>query len=266
MSERLDAQRLDTLLKTCKVTDLKDDDEIAELPNEEVVLYRDGTHRYFLVDEDKIPKPGLKALTSVTGILGIIGSRQKTDGLIRWAVKEVQEGRDPFATRDNAATRGRSIHLAMERLARDGEIPSLHDFPEDDRPYVTGLANFWLKHRIKAEHTELIVADTGEGYAGRLDLLAEIDGKRMVLDLKTGKGRVYDEALVQVAAYRKALVASGYGPTDGAAVLGLAGDGSYTYVESLVHPGQFLEVVAVHQLLKDVRKLRPDPEVFPVAA
>jgi hypothetical protein len=47
------------------------------------------------------------------------------------------------------------------------------------------------------------------GYAGTLDLLCEVDGRRAVVDWKTGR-RVYQEAHLQNSAYRRALDEMGH--------------------------------------------------------
>jgi hypothetical protein len=57
---------------------------------------------------------------------------------------------------------------------------------------------------------EQTVYSVTHGYAGTLDLLAEVGGKLTVIDWKTGK-RVYPEAHLQNAAYRHALREMGHG-------------------------------------------------------
>lgn len=51
---------------------------------------------------------------------------------------------------------------------------------------------------------EQTVFSATHGYAGTLDLLAEIEGKQTVVDFKTGKS-IYGEAMLQNVAYQEAL-------------------------------------------------------------
>lgn len=55
-------------------------------------------------------------------------------------------------------------------------------------------------HDVKFIASELMVADPVVGYAGTLDLVAVVDGRRAVVDLKTSSG-IWPEMYLQVAAY-----------------------------------------------------------------
>ena len=149
----------------------------------------DGKRRGYRVDGKVFP--------SVTTILGVI---DKWGPLMHWAVQETKAGRDYRETRDTAATRGTSVHDALEVLATEGTPPSLTDFPEEDRGYVSGLCSWWLDHEPKAVLVEQIVASKRLRFAGRFDLLAVIDGTTHLLDLKTS-GRVYETHHLQAVAY-----------------------------------------------------------------
>ena len=69
----------------------------------------------------------------------------------------------------------------------------------------------WRKSvNLKPLYVEQVVYSTQYGYAGTLDLLAEVDGVLTVIDWKTGKA-VYAEAHLQNAAYRQAIREMGHG-------------------------------------------------------
>lgn len=69
----------------------------------------------------------------------------------------------------------------------------------------------WRKtHKVKPITVEQVVWSHKYGYAGTLDLLAEVDGFLTVVDWKTGKA-VYSEAHLQNAAYRQAIREMGHG-------------------------------------------------------
>jgi hypothetical protein len=68
---------------------------------------------------------------------------------------------------------------------------------------------------LKPIAVEQVVYSRKHGYAGTLDLLAEVDGVLTVIDWKTGKA-VYSEAHLQNAAYRYAIREMGHGyPKEG---------------------------------------------------
>src|ERR1700756_5125870 len=69
----------------------------------------------------------------------------------------------------------------------------------------------WKKSvNLKPIWIEQTVWSKQHGYAGTMDLLAEVDGKLTVVDWKTGKA-IYPEAYLQNAAYRHALREMGHG-------------------------------------------------------
>lgn len=77
----------------------------------------------------------------------------------------------------------------------------------------------WAKSvELKPIFVEQVVYSPKFGYAGTLDLLAEVNGKLTVLDWKTGKA-IYPEAHLQNAAYRQAIREMGHGdPVQGIVV------------------------------------------------
>lgn len=85
-------------------------------------------------------------------------------------------------------------------------------------PHVTDKATWafmawedWKKSvNLKPIYVEQTVWSDEYGYAGTMDLLAEVNGKLTVVDWKTGKA-IYPEAYLQNAAYRYALREMGHG-------------------------------------------------------
>jgi hypothetical protein len=68
---------------------------------------------------------------------------------------------------------------------------------------MEGFFQFLLDWTPKYEFTEATVVSDTYGYAGTLDSIAVIDGKRYILDIKTGRF-VYPEVALQLAAYSRA--------------------------------------------------------------
>ena len=67
---------------------------------------------------------------------------------------------------------------------------------------------------------EQTVWSTQHGYAGTLDLLARVNGKRMLIDFKTSKS-CYAEYDLQNVAYQAALAEMGHGACDGGLIVRL---------------------------------------------
>lgn len=69
-------------------------------------------------------------------------------------------------------------------------------------------------------YTEFTTHSMTHRYAGTADMLAMVNGRRVVLDLKTSKS-VYAEYFLQIAAYARAVDEMGHGPVEGGIVLRL---------------------------------------------
>lgn len=205
------------------------------------IAYNDEKHRYD-VDGERYP--------SVTTLLGVI---DKSGPLMAWAVRETKEGRDYRETRDTAATRGTSVHDALEVLATDGTPPSLSDFPEEDRGYVQGLCSWWLEAKPEPLMVEQVVASRLNRFAGRFDLLANIGGESWLVDLKTS-GSVYPEMHFQIAAYELALVECGWPRPDHGGILRVDQEGTYEFVVARATEEDFLTVASLYESLKRVRR------------
>lgn len=92
------------------------------------------------------------------------------------------------------------------------------------------FAEWYKKHDVeKVYFIEEEMVSEEYAYGGTLDMYAKIDGKRTVLDFKTGKD-IYDSHYLQLAALKQLLIEQGKKPED-SAILSLGrvkGDG-YKY-------------------------------------
>lgn len=70
-------------------------------------------------------------------------------------------------------------------------------------PSVLAFEDWRNQHKVSALDVEKTVVSKDYSYAGTLDVLAEIDGKTGILDLKTSTG-IWDEYSLQLAAYFQA--------------------------------------------------------------
>lgn len=169
---------------------------------------RDGFYRLVVNGEEQ-------KYASVTTILGVINK----PALVNWAAKTAANLvlEDPYeyntaekaaggiyGARDKAASRGSTVHSAVESILYGNAVDSA-TMPEKFRGYVAAFGKFCADHIPAPEHVELTVYNTVIGYAGTTDFLGTLRGntdERWLLDWKTGL-RVYDEAGLQVRAYRE---------------------------------------------------------------
>jgi hypothetical protein len=93
--------------------------------------------------------------------------------------------------------------------------------------YLASFRNFLEDHSPVFLATEATVYSMAESYAGTLDAIVEIGGRRLLIDYKTGKA-IYPDVCLQLAAYahaEKVLLDDGTSvdmlPVDGAAALHL---------------------------------------------
>lgn len=157
-----------------------------------------------------LPKDGLPPWSERQGIRGTMEAlRQGLIGLGTTDDEAVQIVRGnqlgANAARDDAADRGLNVHALLEQYMLTGNAPNPADHPFLHRPFIRALVRWLLKADPEPVAVELLVADPERSYAGRLDLLARIDGRLVLVDLKTQEnGAIYDSAHIQVMLYRQA--------------------------------------------------------------
>lgn len=127
---------------------------------------------------------------------------------------------------------GTKVHDYCEMVAK-GERYSLTNEKKEVRKRVEQFCNWMSKYSPKIIDTEFVVFCKEFNYAGRVDLLAEIDGDRVLIDYKTSKD-VYDKHKLQLMLYRYGLEEGGV-DIDRCAVL-LLKNNDYKFVEVDYHP------------------------------
>jgi len=102
-----------------------------------------------------------------------------------------------------ARDRGSAVHALCERYA-NGERSDKHGRYMAGLEYVRGFAEWLAVYGVYAEAAECRVYGkiNGKAYAGTFDLLAIINGKRVLVDIKTGAKAKWHP--VQLAAYAMA--------------------------------------------------------------
>lgn len=167
-------------------------------------------------------------MPSVTGILRDTWPKPQ---LLDWYARE---GANAPAVLANASARGKAVHLFIETFLTTGEMLDFDAFPPDFRGYLTGAARFlWeFDPRPMPGGVERLVCHPELRYAGRLDLIALIEGAVTLVDFKSNpKGAIYKEAHVQSVAYMNADHRCGGEPIDRVLLVGIAEDGSLNPVE-----------------------------------
>lgn len=192
--------------------------------------------RFYLVDGESLP--------SVTHILQVIGK----PALINWAANQertlVSEAaadlyedlarlpkpmpRTAYLTTlqsrlgkvkahkrelEKAADIGTQVHALVEWKLRVqlGQHVGLEPRVVDDAQWAFMAWEDWAKSvNLKPKFIEQTVYSRVHGFAGTMDLLADVNGVETLVDFKTGKA-IYAEALLQNVAYQVGLSEMGHG-------------------------------------------------------
>lgn len=172
---------------------------------------------------------GDKPLTGITEALKVVS---KGDAVVQWAVnlavQAMQEGKSPEEAkrawrqeRQDAADAGTDTHALVEELVKrairehGGYLPPL---PQDASPQVQEFHRWARTNKVRFHESEKHLWSTTHWIGGICDLLLEMDGKRFVGDVKTGKD-IYPEFFLQMAGYRIMLEEMGIKDIHGAIVI-----------------------------------------------
>jgi hypothetical protein len=111
-------------------------------------------------------------------------------GALRGLVKEAATAAERY--RDAAAARGDRIHFYCEQVAlevmgqaheKDAALEALEE--NSELAYAEQFDDWWSTFRVRPLATEITVWNETVGYAGTLDLVAEIAGNVCLIDYKT---------------------------------------------------------------------------------
>ena len=104
------------------------------------------------------------------------------------------------AMKEKSAEEGTLIHELAEGILA-GHSPTI---PDQWSPLIDAFKNFLQQHEIIPRSIEQKIVSKKHGYAGTIDVLADVDGKIGVLDIKTSQA-IYRDYGIQTAAYVEAL-------------------------------------------------------------
>lgn len=104
------------------------------------------------------------------------------------------------AMKNKSAEEGTLVHEVIEALISGHAIA----IPDSVVPVVAAFHDFRNQHDIIPHQIETKIISRRHGYAGTIDVLAEVDGRLGVLDIKTSQA-IYRDYGIQTAAYVEAL-------------------------------------------------------------
>ena len=85
--------------------------------------------------------------------------------------------------RDAAANRGTEVHELAERYMLGDEVSGSTD---EVNKHLMSFEKFWLEKEVQLIETELFMWHKDVPWAGTCDIIAKIDGKYCIIDIKTG--------------------------------------------------------------------------------
>ena len=104
------------------------------------------------------------------------------------------------AIKAKSAEEGTLIHETIEAILRKDPVV----IPETIKPAIGAFMDFYSKNEIIAHKIEERVVSKKHHFAGTMDVLAEVNGKLGVLDIKTSIA-IYRDYSMQTSAYIEAL-------------------------------------------------------------
>lgn len=153
----------------------------------------------------------------------------------------------PYLQSEKAASRGTTVHSIVEAYKHGQDIQTI---PEAYRGYQQAFKSFLAQFNASVVTNETTVINHKEKYAGTLDLILDVDGKKLIVDIKTGK-QLYPEHKIQLAAYREAL--------NDQSIVGVAGlllkeDGGYNFEETINTDQEYKTFLAAKQIYEYLHK------------
>ena len=138
------------------------------------IVSKEGKTRWYSVAGSKNWVP------SVTSILS---AADKGEYFQKWLANQ-GSWENACKVRDAAANRGTMVHEISEDLLNGEEI--VLDAEADIVKRVMCLEQWYDDYEPEVIMQEVMLAFPGVRYAGRFDILARIDGKNVLIDIKTG--------------------------------------------------------------------------------
>ena len=147
---------------------------------------------------------------------------------------------------DRAAERGTSVHKATELLDKYGTA----EIDEDIAPYLQAYIVFRKEHKCEWQKIEYATHHPDNLYAGTLDRVGTIDGKLVVLDIKTSSTIQKPLYTAQLNLYRKMLP----DPIEQLVILHLKKDGTYKLIDIPIDDTLADACITLHEALRKKKR------------
>jgi hypothetical protein len=156
------------------------------------------------------------------------------------------------------------VHAYAEAFAlaviHRSEVPSIPDESDERvRAGINAFLSWFNQNDVSFQHAEKLVFSRVHNYAGLVDAIATVNGKRMLIDYKTAKG-VYTEMRYQVAGYCLAFEEEHGECLDGAIILhfdkesGVCTPYEYSRDDITADKSAFLACLAIKKREKELAK------------
>lgn len=134
----------------------------------------------------------------------ILQAYPKDAGFYKW-LKEV--GNDADAIRDAAGDRGSTVHKLTEQYDDGLEVSLINEdgrlnFSMQEWAMFERYVNFRQRFPLEIQASEMTLISQKFQEAGTLDRYIILNGKRMIIDIKTSNA-LYDHYWLQLAAYKR---------------------------------------------------------------
>lgn len=215
----------------------------STMPNGAEVFYRPKDHSYWqsynpVKDTCSGRVAGASTVSKCAGTTNV-------DGLLDWAVRLANEGKDWREEQQAKGDTGQGAHDVLEALAK-----TLTVFPHTLQERA--VVQWWNRRGPAALDCERIVYSPTYGFAGRYDLLALVDDQRVLYDLKTST-YVKPEHLVQLNLYELARREVGFEPADAMAIIHVDRSGDCREIPVPINPDWAIHALAVYGMGKALR-------------
>lgn len=161
--------------------------------------------------------------------------------VLRFMSREIYDSATQYQL-NNAADRGTRIHKATEQIDRFGSC----EITEDIESYIRAYIQFLRDHKPHWEKIEHAMYHPELMYAGTLDRVGIIGGKRTVVDIKSTSKIETPLVTAQVNGYAMMSL----DPIEQVAVLQLKKDGTYRFRILEKDTSTFLAALTLHNALK----------------
>lgn len=203
--------------------------------------------------EDKLPECSDLMFEESKHIYTLLGSQLPSVSTIMVPLASSYYKGIDSSVLDAAAKRGTTVHNAIENYVLFG----LEDINQEYRGYFDAFKKWWMDVSPEPLGTECKVYHNQYRYAGTADLPVKVNGKRILIDLKTTSSVNKMMTCVQLEAYDRAFESQGY-LFDGKAILHLQKNGKYSWMFYPHHDGDSWEVfkslLVVHNHIQKFRR------------